>query len=93
MSEPKKITLGSTQRKVLECLVERRFWYAGCGWMWDTRSSTERLMDALVKKGVASKVTANIRYRPDGPPVEIIKYEPTDEGVQASGVRLGSRPW
>lgn len=93
MPEAKKITLGSTQRQVLECLVERGFWYAGCGWTWDTRSGTERLMDALVKKGVATKAIATIRYRPDGPPVKIIKYEPTADGIEVSGVKLNSRTW
>jgi hypothetical protein len=89
MTQPKKVVLGSTQIKVLKSLVKRGSWYAGCGWMWDTRSGTERLMEALVKKGVATKATATIRYRPDGPPVKIVKYEPTDDGVQMSGVKLG----
>lgn len=43
--------LGSVQRSVLESLVRRKFWYDGCGWVWDNRYGTRKVLNSLVKHG------------------------------------------
>jgi hypothetical protein len=45
--------LGKIQKAVLGMLRERDAWWEGCGWYWDNWSNTKRVMDTLVKRGVA----------------------------------------
>lgn len=55
------VKLGEVQKQVLSSLEHFGSWYSGfgCGWMWDTPSGTKRIMDSLVKKGVARVVKTN----------------------------------
>lgn len=48
--------LGHVQVSVLESLVEHKIWSRRGlgGWLWDTPSNTERVMDSLVKRGLAT---------------------------------------
>lgn len=41
--------LGKTQKQVLICLVQHKRWYRACGWLWDTHSNTERVLQSMIK--------------------------------------------
>lgn len=47
--------LGENQKFMLRSMHEHHGdkWYAGCGWIWDTHSVTVRMLDSLVKRGLA----------------------------------------
>lgn len=62
--------LGVNQRSTLESLVKFGFWPSG--FLYAHYSTTVRIMDSLVKRGLARKDT-------DG------KYRPTDAGLSAIG--------
>lgn len=49
--------LGATQRSVLESLVRNGHWHSffTCGWVWDNASNTTRIMESLVRRGLAQK--------------------------------------
>lgn len=50
-----KPTRGSKQKDVLRALQQHQYWFkGGAGWLWDTDSGTERVMDALVRRGLAT---------------------------------------
>ena len=86
MAERKQRALGANQEGVLRSLVERGGWSEGCGWMWDTHASTRRILDTLVKRGLAIKQTRVRRLPPRNLPVSYDFYEATDDGVELSGV-------
>lgn len=65
--------LGRTQRKMLRALVDHGRWSPGCGWIWTNHSTTVRLLDSLVARGMAERTT-----RASGEPV----YIPTVRGRQ-----------
>lgn len=46
--------LGKTQQGVLASLKRHGSWSLNCGWLWDTPSNTQRIMDSLVR---AERVT------------------------------------
>lgn len=80
--------LGKNQESILRALVENRRWHAigfGCGWIWSTPRETERLLDTLVKRGLAKRVLEN----------GALVYRPTDEGKThveaAKATRLAAR--
>lgn len=50
--------LGSTQRSMLKALKEHKGWSRGCGWLWDTHSNTVRILDSLVKRGLANFIVS-----------------------------------
>lgn len=66
--------LGDKQISVLRSLYERNGWSSGCGWIWDTVSGTVRILDALVKRELATKTEENGRRA---------KYRINDAGIQA----------
>jgi len=48
--------LGVNQRGVLNSLRDHGQWhkrFPGCGWVWDTPSNTKKILDTLVKRGLA----------------------------------------
>ena len=50
--------LGKVQKQVLKSLQEHGRWldHRGlAGWVWDTYTNTKRIMDSLVKRGLASR--------------------------------------
>jgi hypothetical protein len=49
--------LGKDQRAILETLVKKsgRTWTPCCGWVWKNSSTTARLLDSLVKRGLVEK--------------------------------------
>lgn len=55
--------LTNNQRAVLKSLVQYHAWYSGCGWIWSNNSTTMRMLDSLVKRGLAEKVGVT-EYRP-----------------------------
>lgn len=50
---PRVPKLGENQIGCLRSLAERRpsTWFAGCGWLWDTYSGTDRIFRSLVRHG------------------------------------------
>lgn len=54
--------LGKTQYEVLQTLVRKGVWFPGCGWTWDTVSGTTRIMDSLLMKDAAFKMSG--KYYP-----------------------------
>ena len=44
-------------------LVKNKEWFPGCGFYWKNYSTTIRMMDALVRHGVAVEIGEN-SYRP-----------------------------
>ena len=72
--------LGSTQRQVLCSLVRTGYWCTSitCGWTWDNDSGTTKIMNGLVKRGLATLTGG--------------RYEPTDEGIAVAGhIEAGKR--
>ena len=53
--------LGERQRICLQSLQRHGRWPGG--WMWDNRSGTKRILDTLVKRGLAT-VDEDGVYRP-----------------------------
>lgn len=47
--------LGETQKQMLIALEEHGSWKRGCGWLWDTPSGTERILNSLVARGLVYK--------------------------------------
>ena len=60
--------LSGNQEGALAMLQHWGYWSRRCGWMWDTISGTERLMETLVRRGLAtksvSKRTGRVTYKP-----------------------------
>lgn len=52
----KQRKLGEVQEGVLRALREHRVFYAGCGWTWENYSTTVRVLDSLVKRGLATRI-------------------------------------
>ena len=50
-----KLRIGTTQQSCLESLYQRKGWYPMCGWIWNNRSVTIRIMETLVKRGLVDK--------------------------------------
>lgn len=72
--------LGENQSYALRCLARHNegTWYPGSGWVWTNVSTTVRLLDSLVRRGLATKVE---KTRPVGTRREPYPfYEITDEG-------------
>jgi hypothetical protein len=46
--------LGKTQKIVLDRLSKDSF-HSGCGWLWNNYSSTVRILDSLVSRGLVEK--------------------------------------
>jgi hypothetical protein len=47
--------LGSAQKDILLALREHGMWHnrgSGCGWVWDNRSNTKKVLDSLVRRGL-----------------------------------------
>jgi hypothetical protein len=65
--------LGKTQKSVLRCLREHGSWHVGCGWLWDTYSGTARVMDSLVKRGLATVEHGGTYHRAIYYPVKEVK--------------------
>lgn len=78
--------LGKNQRGVLRALQSDRYggvWYPGCGWIWSTRSETERLLDSLVNRGLATREERTAQRGAPGRyqfTVTYQRYEITDAG-------------
>ena len=72
--------LGENQRHALRCLAERNggTWYPGAGWVWSNVSSTVRLLDSLVRRGLATKEMRRYERIPEDYP----HYTITDKGKE-----------
>ena len=49
--------LGRNQRQALVALDREHGWHPGCGWIWENYSETVRLLNTLVKRGLAEVKT------------------------------------
>jgi hypothetical protein len=78
VEETTMMKLGRKQKVALETLLDRNGgkWSPGCGWTWNTRSETLRLLDSLVKRGFAI-VTQPLNLRNGR-----IEYAITEAGKQ-----------
>lgn len=74
--------LGGLQRHALEALARHNggTWYPGAGWVWANTSTTVRLLESLVGRGLAVRTekTGMAGTRPEQYPVFTI----TDKGRQ-----------
>ena len=70
--------LGYKQQAVLRALWKHGQWYEGCGWVWDNHCGTKRILNSLVRQGLASTTSP-------GPPDShwLVKYRITQEGRSA----------
>jgi hypothetical protein len=70
--------IGETQASVLRSLIDHKSWKANglCGWTWGTYGQTKRVMESLVKKGLAS--------------LEDGYYKPTQLGIELNNT-LGTK--
>ena len=57
MTVKKHQPLGQTQKDLLNCLGERGSWHPGCGWIWSNPSTTTRILNSLVRRGLVSVET------------------------------------
>lgn len=63
--------MGSEQRAALLSLARHeRGWHRSCGWIWTNRSTTERLLSGLVKRGLAQVTRRQVRAARDGVPAQ-----------------------
>lgn len=77
--------LGDTQRHVLWSLVTNNAgdWYPGAGWYWGNTSTTIRIMNSLVNRGL---VTREMRRDLNRTPARVYPYyKITDEGRKLAG--------
>jgi len=44
--------LGKNQVAILQSLRRHGYWQKNAGWIWDTKSGTQKLMDGLVARGL-----------------------------------------
>lgn len=75
--------LGENQRQALRCLAEfnNGTWHPGAGWVWNNTSTTVRLLDSLVRRGLATKEMRRYGHIPEDYPY----YEITKAGREANG--------
>lgn len=62
--KPINYPLGKNQRDVLWSLIDHGSWKRDGGWLWDTHSNTQRLMDNLVRRELATKNEETGVYTP-----------------------------
>jgi hypothetical protein len=72
-----KRPLGNTQECVLRALREHGSWSAGCGWTWNTLAGTEKILDSLVRRGLATKKLVRLPYQGMGN-----EYRPVVDGKE-----------
>lgn len=79
--------LGENQVRVLQMLdrYNAGTWYPGAGWVWTNTSTTVRLLDSLVRRGLATKETRQHRRTRDNYPY----YTITDEGRAEHARQIG----
>ena len=83
--QPKPVALGENQEIMLRALAERRAWYGGCGYAWGTYSATVRIMESLVKRGLAAKAEQQAIRR--GLTSTWTEYRPTPAGIARAAYR------
>lgn len=54
MAKTKERPLGKTQESILHSLRTHKVWHEKCGWVWNNDSGTRKLLDSLVKRGLAT---------------------------------------
>jgi hypothetical protein len=80
--------LGENQTYALKSLAENNggTWYPGAGWIWGNVSTTVRLLDSLVRRGLATRVE---KTRPVGSGRQAYPfYEITQEGRQEAAEKF-----
>lgn len=75
--------IGEIQLGVLDALDEHGGWEPGCGWVWTTHAQTQKVLDTLVRRGLAK--VSNIDGRPG-----TRRYRITAEGREILGASNGS---
>jgi DNA-binding MarR family transcriptional regulator len=81
--------LGRNQLSILRCLAQDGP-YPGSAWIWENHSTTVRICESLVKRGLVSSERREVRLglgRPN-PPVRILTtYSITEAGRELVPVR------
>lgn len=54
--------IGKTQLNILESIDYHKGWYPSCGWIWDNSSSTEKILNSLVRRGLVD-LNEDVRRR------------------------------
>jgi len=75
--------LSPPQRGFLAELRAHKLWYPGCGWQWTNRSTTVRIAESLIKRGLV-----NARQLPD----DRVEYRPIGTG-QVTYLAVGPYGW
>ena len=68
--------LGKTQAAVLKHLQRHGRYYFGCGWYWNNKSGTIRILESLVRRGLVVKVVKDPGLDPLNVDPILIKYFP-----------------
>jgi len=55
--------LGKIQKELLKSLKMHNYWHCACGWVWDTPSGTERILETLVRRGLVSRKEERVNDR------------------------------
>jgi hypothetical protein len=81
MSAPHRDQLGRRQRAVLKTLAERNNgeWFPGCGWHWGNKSTTIKLLDSLVRRGLVER-TETVKTALSGTVWRTPLFRITDDG-------------
>ena len=48
--------LGSKQKYILSALIHHGYWGPLCGWVWDSKANTQKVLESLVKKSLVRRV-------------------------------------
>ena len=50
--------LGARQYSVLKSMADSRSgqWFAGCGWIWDTNTGTQKILESLERRGLVERI-------------------------------------
>jgi hypothetical protein len=54
--------LGERQEAVLRSLREYGRWHQRCGWVWDSASGTERILETLIRRGLVRKRKCKVGF-------------------------------
>lgn len=84
--------LGNTQLAFLRQMARTPTapYYAGCGWIWGTRSESERIANSLTRRGLL-RLEERRFPRPAGRPDRVVNYwYIIERGIEVASNKSGS---